>query len=115
MAIPLNLIAERISYYLEEVIYENSDIGLVATDIRPQDYTKLGLARPVGALVADIGANSLSELSGLRVDDVIVTVAGEIVESNAVLIELINRNHQPDPVKVTVIRSGSYFSTSMQL
>ena len=115
LAIPHDVILSRINDLLKQGVHDNPIAGISTTDVTLHEYSRLGLARPVGARVREVAPNSKPALSGLRVDDVIITLEGEVVESNEVFVDLLNQHGNTDPVKITVIRSGSYFSTSISL
>ena len=86
-------------------------IGVETSNINPDQVRIFGLQKALGALVTRVDSGSPAALSGLMVNDVIVTLDNKIIRNSEELdyqLALLESGHE---VRVTAIRNGRYFAT----
>ncbi len=112
-AIPVNIIDQIVKRLIQAEGSLNKSFGMLTTSIKPEQIHNYGLQRNLGALVTLVYPDSPAYKSGLRPDDVIVTIGGNIVRSSEELQYQLSVLSMEEPVKVTVIRNGHYFATNL--
>lgn len=79
-------------------------IGVAIQELNKDLAASFGLAKPSGALVNDVEKKSPAEKAGLRTGDIILSVAGQPVESSSDLPRLIGAMRPGKPVVLEVWR-----------
>lgn len=79
-------------------------IGVAIQELNKDLAASFGLAKPAGALVNDVEKKSPAEKAGLRTGDIILSVAGQTVESSSDLPRLIGAMRPGKPVVLQVWR-----------
>lgn len=84
-------------------------IGIIPIDISASDAEQFGIegVEDGGAGVADVEPGSPADEAGLEVEDIIIELDGEPIESSGDIFAAL-RNYEPgDEVELTVVRDGS--------
>ena len=81
-------------------------LGVVTTDLSPEDAERFGLPMDSGALVTTVEPGSAAAAAGVRRGDVITVLGGSDVEGYGDLLGAL-RDYQPgDTARLTVFRNG---------
>jgi serine protease Do len=105
-AIPANdarFVAERM---LQEGQFRQGYIGIKTEQMTQDMAAALGMARPVGSVVAAVRLGEPAEAAGLRVGDVVVRYDNQPVTDDRALLRAIVRSRIGQAVAVTVLRDG---------
>jgi serine protease Do len=105
-AIPANdarFAAERL---LQDGQLRQGYIGIKTEQVTQDMAAALGMARPVGSVVAAVRLGEPAEAAGLRVGDVVVRYDNQRVADDRALLRAIVRSPIGQPVAVTVLRDG---------
>lgn len=81
-------------------------LGVYIQDVTPELAQAFNLDRPVGALVAQVIADSPAERSGIEVGDIILQVNKSQVKTSAGLPPLVGRLRAGETAHLTVMRDG---------
>ncbi|MAM71888.1 MAG: serine peptidase [Gammaproteobacteria bacterium] len=109
--IPVNVIDQMVERFLTGRDAQSFIIGVETSNINPDQVRIFGLQKALGALVTRVDSGSPAALSGLMVNDVIVTLDNKIIRNSEELdyqLALLESGHE---VRVTAIRNGRYFAT----
>ena len=105
-AIPANdarFAAERM---LQDGQFRQGYIGIKTEQMTQDMAAALGMARPVGSVVAAVRLGEPAEAAGLRVGDVVVRYGNQPVTDDRALLRAIVRSRIGQAVAVTVLRDG---------
>ncbi len=91
----------------------NVGFRIQAVDERIAKY--LGLEKPVGVVVTDVQRGGLSDVAGLKPEDVIIEANGEKIRNEQDLIFVINDLEDGDMLKMKILRSKSEREISFEL
>lgn len=92
--------------------------GFLGVGIQPVTAdlaTALGLDRPRGAIVAEVGAGTPAETAGLEPGDVILSLDGETIEGPAALSRAVGTHDPGDEVRLSVLRDGDEMTIGVTL
>ena len=106
-AIPANdarFVADRL---LRDGRLRQGYIGIKTEQVTPDIAAALGMARPMGAIVAVVRVGEPAEAAGLRVGDVILRYDNQQVADDRALLRDIVRSTIGQAVPVTVLRAGN--------
>jgi serine protease Do len=106
-AIPIDLARDLIPQLQADGKVTRGWMGVMIQKVTPEIAESLGLAKAKGALVADVVDDGPAEKAGIQVGDVIMTFAGNEVESSNDLPTLVARETIGEEVPVVVMRDGS--------
>ena len=106
-AIPINLARDLIPQLQSDGKVTRGWMGVMIQKVTPEIAESLGLEDAQGALVADVVEDGPAEDAGVQVGDVIMTFAGNEVESSQDLPTLVARETIGEEVPVVVMRDGS--------
>ena len=81
-------------------------LGVDVTDLSSEDAKAYGLAEPTGAMVIQIAENGPAAKAGVQLHDVIVTCAGQTIDSAAMLQQVIAFHHAGDDVDLELLRAA---------
>jgi serine protease Do len=105
-AIPANL-AKTIMNRLVKVGYvERAWLGVVLQDVSSDLAPLLGLAKPGGAVVSQVVSGSPADRAGLKIGDVVVTVAGKAVRNSGDLRNRVAHTPVGETVEIEYVRDG---------
>jgi serine protease Do len=111
--IPVNIIDSIVDKFLNESKANQNTFGLQTANVNPNQIQNLGLQQAIGAQVLNIDLDSYADRSGIEVNDVIVTIDGNIIRNNEEFLYQLNLLSDEHPVKVTAVRNGHYFATEL--
>jgi serine protease Do len=113
--IPVNIIGQIVERLISEEGAQKSGFGLMTESINPEQIQQFGLQRNIGALITQLEPEGPAFKCGLRVNDVIVTVDGNIIRSSEEFQYQMSVLSLAEPIRVTVIRNSRYFAAHINL
>tara|TARA_R110000824_G_scaffold336_1_gene1676 strand:+ start:90685 stop:91755 length:1071 start_codon:yes stop_codon:yes gene_type:complete len=113
--IPANIIDLMVNRFLNTDGSDQDPVGIKTANVTTNMIATLGLQQAIGALVMTVAPSGPADMSGLQVNDVIVTVDGAIVRNNEEFLYQASLLQSNKTVRVTAIRSGQYFATELSL
>ncbi|MBM4219702.1 MAG: Do family serine endopeptidase [Gammaproteobacteria bacterium] len=106
-AIPSNLVRSVMEQLIETGQVNRGQLGVMTLSLTPDFRRSLGLAENAqGALVSQVVEGSAADRAGIEPGDVITTVRGEPVRSNAELRKTIGMLKVGDSIEVGLLREG---------
>jgi serine protease Do len=113
-AIPINM-ARKV---MEDLIYEGRVIrgyaGVSVQEINSQISQAMNLETTQGALVADVPNGQPAQKAGIKVGDVIVSVAGQTVQNANDLTNIIASLQPGKEVPIVIIRDGKTMTLTLK-
>jgi len=106
-AIPSNMSKNVMSQLLDGGTVKRGRLGIMMEEVTADVAERLGLEKPIGALVSQVIPNSAAEKAGIKPNDIIVAVEGDRMESGNALRNKIAGIRPGTSVKITVIRNRS--------
>ena len=105
-AIPSDTATSTADQLIETGEVSTPYLGVVTTDLSPEDAERFGLPMDSGALVTTVEPGSGAAAAGVRRGDVITVLGGSDVEGYGDLLGAL-RDYQPgDTARLTVFRNG---------
>lgn len=114
-AIPINAAKPIIQHFLEDGGFETPYIGIVGYDKSIAHYYKQTDGLIDGVYVVNMDPRGPAYQSGIRVDDIVIRVAGRPVTKMLELRTAVYSHHVGDTVPVAVIRDGEEMEFSVKL
>jgi serine protease Do len=114
-AIPIDLARDLIPQLKADGKVTRGWMGVMIQKVTPEIAESLGLEEAKGALVADVVDDGPAEKAGIQVGDVIMTFAGNEVESSNDLPTLVAREPIGDEVPVVVWRDGEEATLELEI
>lgn len=105
-AIPSNIVKKVMEDIVEFGIVQRAFIGVQISEISQTKARELKLDDRNGVLINGLSKGGAAEKAGIKEEDVIISVDGNVVHSPAQLQERIGRKRPGDSVKVEVVRKG---------
>lgn len=105
-AVPVSIVKKVVDDLKEFGEVQRALLGVNITDVDAEIAEKLELEKVEGVLVAGIVENGAASEAGIKTEDVIINVAGDLVKTSAELQEKIGQYRPGDDVKIIVIRKG---------
>jgi serine protease Do/serine protease DegQ len=106
-AIPSNLVRSVMEQLIETGQVNRGQLGVMTLSLTPDFRKSLGLAENAqGALVSQVAEGSAADRAGIEPGDVITTVRGEPIRSNAELRKTIGMLKVGDSIEVGFLREG---------
>ncbi len=90
-------------------------LGVTIQNVNDEMAEEYGLDEIKGAKIEDIMENSAADKSGLKPEDIIVSINGETIDNVPELQAIIGRKHPGDEVDVTIVRDGEEIEKSLVL
>ena len=107
---------EVINYVIPQLLNGNVSRGWIGASTENIDLNllqDLGVIGPIGAIIEFIHPDSPAEKSGLRVNDVVVTVDGHVINNSEEFIFHEGLLKPNAVTELTVIRNGRYYATEL--
>ncbi len=105
-AVPINLVKALVPQLEEKGKVSRGWLGVATQDVTAEIAKGLDLAKPHGALVADVIAGSPAEAAGVQPGDVIIQVDGKAIDNYAQLSRTVALLSPGQQAKMVVIRNG---------
>jgi serine protease Do len=105
-AIPASVVRNVVQQIKETGVVERGWLGVSIQDVDRNLADSFGLDRPRGALIAQVGKDSPAEQAGLEPGDVIVSFAGEAIETSADLPHVVGLIAPGTKVVAAIFREG---------
>ena len=112
-AIPTNMARPIISQLMEKGKVTRAWLGISIAPVTEEIASRIGLARPHGAVVAELFEGGPADAAGMMPGDVIISFAGQEVKDPSNLQHLVGAAAIGSPVRVTVFRSGRAIALSV--
>ena len=112
-AIPANMARPIISQLIEKGKVNRGWLGITIQPLNEQTARSLGLAKPQGAVVAELYAGGPAEKGGLRAGDIILSFNGQDVKNPAQLQQLVASTGIGVTVRISIFRSGKTIQLSV--
>ena len=105
-AIPASVVRNVVEQIQETGVVERGWLGVSIQDVDRNLADSFGLDRPRGALIAQVGKDSPAEQAGLEPGDVILSFAGEAIETSADLPHVVGLIAPGTKVIAVIFREG---------
>jgi serine protease Do len=105
-AVPVSIVKKVVEDLKEFGMVQRALLGVSISDIDAKLANEKGFASMEGVFVASVTESGAARSAGIREGDVILTIAGEVVNSSSELQERISRFRPGDDVDVLVKRNG---------
>jgi len=105
-AIPTNMARPIISQLVDKGTVTRAWLGVSIKPLTEESARSFGLAKPAGALIAELYGNGPAEKGGIRTGDVIVRYGGTEVRDPSHLQQLVAASKVGAPARITVLRNG---------
>ena len=105
-AIPTSVVRNVVQQIQETGLVERGWLGVSIQDVDRNLADSFGLDRPRGALIAQVGKDSPAEQAGLEPGDVILSFAGEAIETSADLPHVVGLIAPGTKVVAVIFREG---------
>ena len=106
-AIPINMVKNVTDQLLKFGAVKRGVLGINIYTLTPDIARSLGLTKVRGALVSEVVGGSAAEKAGMHTGDVITTVNGQNVKSNAELRNVIGLLRVGEKVDIGIVRDGN--------
>ncbi len=106
-AIPVDIAMEVVAQLKDTGSVSRGWLGVSIQDVNRDLAESFGLDKPMGALVAQVVADSPAEAAGIVAGDIIVEVNGIAIERSGDLPHVVGRIRAGDEVDAIVIRDGA--------
>lgn len=114
-AIPVSIVQNVISQLKANGHVVRGYMGVVIQDLTPELQATLKLGNTEGAVISTVEKNSPAQKAGLKPYDVIVSVDGHVVHSNAEVRNFISSLKPGSNAKLGVIRDGKQMTVEVML
>ena len=114
-AIPVNIVRKVVEDIKEFGEVQRAIIGVVISDVTPEDAEKQNLTAVKGAVIKGVNDGGSAKEAGLKENDVIVKINSIEVGTSAELQEQIGKYRPGDKVTITYLRDGKQNTVPMVL
>lgn len=114
-AIPASVVRNVVQQIKETGVVERGWLGVSIQDVDRNLADSFGLDRPRGALIAQVGKDSPAEQAGLEPGDVIVSFAGEAIETSADLPHVVGLIAPGTKVVAAIFREGEELDVTVEV
>lgn len=114
-AIPMDIAMDIVQQLKTDGRVTRGWLGVLIQDVTRELAESFGMARPRGALVAQVLDDSPARAGGIQVGDVIVSFNGEEVSHSSDLPPMVGRAPIGKPARVTLIRDGERVELTLEL
>jgi serine protease Do len=114
-AIPINLAKELLPELEAKGKVTRGWLGVLIQKVTPDIAESLGLAKPEGALVADVMQDSPAAEAGIKVGDIIIEFDGHTIKDSNELPLLVARTPVGKVVKVKLLRNNNPVTVEVKI
>jgi serine protease Do len=114
-AVPIDLAKKVMDDIIEFGEVQRGILGVALSEVTAGKAEAYGLDRPKGVLISNVMSGTPAEKSGLKPDDIILSVDGQDVNRPNQLQSLIGRKRPNDSVKLDLFRRGKKLSITATL
>lgn len=114
-AIPSNTVSQVADQLIENGEAVHPYLGISLGDLTPEAAEQFGLEADAGAVVGEVIPGEPAAQAGVEVEDVIVAIDSEEVESSGDLLSALRRYAPGDTVTLTVLRNGEEIDLQVRL
>ncbi|MFN0077547.1 MAG: Do family serine endopeptidase [Prosthecobacter sp.] len=114
-AIPINMALNIVDDLLDDGKVQRGFLGVQIKDLDSTLADSLGIKEHGGAVVMMVGAGSPAEKAGLQLEDVIVSINGQRVESSSRLRLIVSGTKPGTQIPVELLRNGKRITVTATL
>ncbi|WP_395744392.1 Do family serine endopeptidase [Prosthecobacter sp.] len=114
-AIPINMALHIVEDLLDDGAVQRGFLGVQIADIDNNLAERLGLKEHGGAVVMMVGAGSPAEKAGIQLEDVIVAINGQRVDSSSRLRLIVSGTKPGSQIPIDVMRGGKRLTVNATL
>ncbi|MCB1274986.1 Do family serine endopeptidase [Prosthecobacter sp.] len=114
-AIPINMALHIVEDLLDDGMIQRGFLGVGIEDLTPEKASLLGANEESGAIVTMVGADSPAEKAGVQLEDVIIGINGQKVDSSSRLRLIVSSTKPGTQVPVDIIRNGKRTAVNVTL
>ncbi len=112
-AVPINFAKKVYDDFIEYGEIRRGWIGVTIEDVTPEKAKELGLASTEGALVKSVSKGDPADQAGIQVDDFLIAIDGELMESASHLTRVVASKEIGEPIDVKFIRGGKEMTATI--
>ncbi|OYW73950.1 MAG: hypothetical protein B7Z37_19560 [Verrucomicrobia bacterium 12-59-8] len=114
-AIPINMALHIVEDLLDDGAVQRGFLGVQITDLDSALAERLGFKEQGGAVVMMVGAGSPAEKAGIQLEDVIVAINGQKVDSSSRLRLIVSGTKPGSQIPIDVMRGGKRLTLNATL
>lgn len=114
-AIPINMALHIVEDLLDDGAVQRGFLGVQITDLDGALAERLGFKEQGGAVVMMVGAGSPAEKAGIQLEDVIVAINGQRVDSSSRLRLIVSGTKPGSQIPIDVMRGGKRMTVNAVL
>ena len=114
-AVPSNIVRKVTSDLMEFGEVQRGYLGVVIQELDWQLARQLNLDVSQGVVIANLVRNGPADKAGLRVNDVIMEIEGNVINSSSRLLEIVGSHKPGDELDVLIQRDGKREQVSIRL
>jgi Do/DeqQ family serine protease len=114
-AIPINMALHIVEDLLDDGTVQRGFLGVQITDLDSAMAERLGFNEQGGAVVIMVGAGSPAEKAGIQLEDVIVAINGQKIDSSSRLRLIVSGTKPGSQIPIDVMRGGKRISLNATL
>ena len=114
-AIPINMALHIVEDLLDDGAVQRGFLGVQITDIDSNLAERLGLKEQGGAVVMMVGAGSPAEKAGIQLEDVIVAINNQRVDSSSRLRLIVSGSKPGSQIPIDLVRGGKRMTVNATL
>jgi serine protease Do len=114
-AVPIDLAKKVMDDLIEHGEVKRGILGVLLNEVTAGKAEAFGLDRPKGVLIGEVYSETAAEKAGLKKNDIILSVDGQMVNRTNQLQSVIGRKRPGDTVKLGVFRRGKNLTLSATL
>lgn len=114
-AIPINMALHIVEDLLDDGTVQRGFLGVQITDLDGALADRLGFKEQGGAVVMMVGAGSPAEKAGIQLEDIIVAINSQRVDSSSRLRLIVSGTKPGSQIPIDVMRGGKRFTMNATL
>jgi serine protease Do len=114
-AIPINMAINIVEDLLDDGTVQRGFLGVEIQDLDPATAKLMQIEDQAGALVRRVGADSPAEKAGIQLEDVIVAINGQKVDSSSRLRLIVSGTKPGSQIPIDVMRAGKVVTLNATL